>query len=312
MQDRNYPKVSIVSVNWNQVELTCIMLASLRHVSYPNVEVIVVDNGSTKGDPKTIKERFPEIKLILSDNNLGFAGGNNLAFPHITGKYVLLLNNDTEVDPHFLEPIIETMEKDDIIGIVSPKILFYDKPTHLQYAGTTLINPITSRGKRFGYDEEDKGQYDQARETGFANGACMMIRAQLLEELGHLYEDYFLYYEEHDFCERARKAGYRICFEPKSKIYHKVSASTGVLSPLKTYYQHRNRLLFMRRNTQGWTYRLGFLYYLLIATPKECIKYLLSLRFDNVRAIWRGTVWNLMHSGKPMPRDLSLNMHTIL
>ncbi len=312
MEPLNYPLVSIVSVNWNQVELTCIMLESLRQLSYPNVEVIVVDNGSTKGDPNEIKERYPETKLILSERNLGFAGGNNLAFPYVSGKYVLLLNNDTEVDPHFLEPMVEALEKHEHIGILSPKIYFFDNPEYLQYAGTTLINPVTSRGYRFGYNQKDTGQFKEGRETGFANGACMMIRGKLLKEVGHLYEDYFLYYEEHDYCERVRKAGYQIYFEPKSKIYHKVSASTGVLSPLKTYYQHRNRLLFQKRNTEGWVLLLAKLYYFLIVTPKECIKYLLSGRFDNIQAIMKGTMWNVTHIDRPQEPNPSLRIHHLV
>ena len=146
----------------------------------------------------------------------------------------------------------------------------------LQYAGTTPIHPITSRGRKFGYQELDRGQHNLPRETGYANGACMLVRRELLEELGYLAEDYFLYYEEHDFTERVKQAGYRIMFQPKGKIYHKVSASTGALSPLKAFYLHRNRLVFILRTQRGLTRVLAVLYYLGVATSKAWLTHLLQ------------------------------------
>jgi len=284
------PLVSIVSVNWNQPKLTRLMVRSLQHLSYPNWEVIVVDNGSTKGDIRGLKIKYPDIQLVISKENLGFAGGNNLAFPHCKGKYILLLNNDTEVDPNFLEPLVALMEKNPDVGIVSPKIFFYDHPDVLQYAGTTPIHPITSRGKKFGHGEKDEGQHDSICETGYANGACMLIRAELLNTVGHLYEDYFLYYEEHDFTERVRQAGYRIMFHPGGRIFHKVSASTGKMSPLKAFYLHRNRMVFIRRNHTGITRLLASLYYLLVATPKLWLTAFLKFDNDRKKAIERAVI----------------------
>lgn len=290
-----HPLVSIVSVNFNQPALTALMLDSLRSVTYPAIETFVVDNGSSQGDIRTIIPRYPEANFILSDTNLGFAGGNNLAFPHVKGKYVLLLNNDTEVDPGFLEPLVELMEKDPEVGIVSPKILFFDEPDRIQYAGTTAIHPITSRGSKYGYQEVDQGQQDILRETGYPNGACMLIRADLLKEYGHLYEHYFLYYEEHDWAFRVNQAGFRSMYQPASRIYHKVSASTGKLSPLKAYYLHRNRWVFIRRNRKGLTRLFATLYYLLVATPRMLADYLGQGDFARAKAIWRALVWNATH-----------------
>jgi len=297
-----YPMVSVVSVNWKQRALTEVMLDSLREVDYPHLDIWVVDNGSPEGGLEGLKQAYPEVNVIISPDNLGFAGGNNLALPQVVGKYVLLLNNDTEVDPGFLQPMVDLMESDEQIGIVSPKIFFYDQPEVLQYAGTTLIHPITNRGKKFGYGEKDEGKYEEVCETGFPNGACMLVRRSLFERLGLLYENYFIYYEEHDFAHRSRKAGYKIYFQPKSRIYHKVSASTGQDSPFKIYYMHRNRQVFNRRNYKGLTFLLSSLYYFFVATPKALLKYLISWNIPLFHAIIRASLWHGRHPHLPLNR----------
>ena len=287
------PLVSIISVNWNQSEMTHQMVKSLKEMTYDNVEIIIVDNGSTKGDLTPIKEEFADVKILRSEKNLGFAGGNNIAFEQAQGKYILLLNNDTEVEHCLLEPIVGLMEEDDSIGIVSPKICFYDEPNRIQYAGASSINPITSRGVKYGHKQEDTGEFTHIKQTDLANGACMMVRKDVIDQVGGLYEHYFLYYEEHDFCERAKKAGYKIYYCGVSNIYHKVSASTGQLSALKTYYLNRNRLLFLRRNVTGLIYWVSVLYYLMIAAPKQLASFVLKFRFGHVKALGKALWWNL-------------------
>lgn len=299
IESKDWPLVSIVSVNWNQPELTRIMLNSLRKTSYPELDIWVVDNGSSKGNLKELKAEFPEVNFVISPENLGFAGGNNLALSLVKGKYVLLLNNDTEVEKDFLQPMVRLMEEKPEIGIVSPKIFFYDHPDTLQYAGTTLIHPITNRGKKFGYGEKDTGKYNKVTETGFPNGACMLVKGELFERVGLLYENYFLYYEEHDFAHKVRESGYKIYFQPESKIFHKVSASTGKASPLKTYYLHRNRQLFNRRNYKGRTFLLSSLYFFLIATPKALLSHLLSMDHQRAWAILRATFWHGLNQRVP-------------
>ncbi len=285
------PMVSIVSVNYDQPEVTCEMLASLEKVTYSNFETLIVDNASPTKSPNIIKEKYPEIQLIISKKNLGFAGGNNIALKQVKGDYVLLLNNDTEVKPDFLESLVELMESDKKIGIVSSKILYFYEDNVIQYAGASPINPITSRGSHYGYKEIDNGQLDEVTETAYPHGACMMIRKSVLEELGLLYEGYFLYYEELDFAERVKRAGYKIYFQPNSSILHKESISTGKNSPLKTYYMNRNRLLFVRRNRSGITLFLGGIYFFLIPLPKNTIKYLFDKK--HLSALYRGVAWNI-------------------
>ncbi len=287
------PMVSIVSVNYDQPEVTCEMLASLRKVTYPNFETLIVDNGSPSTTPYCIKEKYPEANLIISEENLGFAGGNNIALKQVKGDYVLLLNNDTEVKPDFLDSLVKLMESDKSIGIASAKIKYYYEDNIIQYAGTSPINPITSRGRHYGNKEKDIGQFDKAIETYYPHGACMMIRKSVLDKLGLLYDGYFLYYEEYDFAERVRQAGYKIYFQPNSEILHKESISTGKNSPLKTYYMNRNRLLFLRRNVKGITFWLAMSYYFLISFPKNTIKYLFNK--EHLSALYRGVFWNFQN-----------------
>ncbi|MEO0897494.1 MAG: glycosyltransferase family 2 protein [Bacteroidota bacterium] len=296
------PKVAIVSVNFNQPEFTRIMLESLRKITYPNVETWVVDNGSTKGDLEAIATEFPEVHFIFSEKNYGFAGGNNLALERLEADYVLLLNNDTEVDPGFLEPMVDRLEKHQEVGIVSPKIFFFDQPDTLQYAGTTPIHPITNRGKKFGYGEKDHGQFDEKSETAYPNGACMLFRGRFLQEVGLIHEQYFLYYEEHDFTWKIKERGNEVNLQPASKIWHKVSASTGKNSPLKTYYLHRNRQMFNRRNLSGMTFLLSSLYYFLFATPKALIQHMLKGDMSLASKVWEATIWHAKHLALPKGR----------
>ena len=268
------PMVSIVSVNYDQPDVTCEMLETLRSVTYPNFETLIVDNASPSTSPAIIKEKYPEVELIISDENLGFAGGNNIALKQAKGDYILLLNNDTEVPPDFLDGLVDLMESNKDIGIASSKILYFYEDNVIQYAGASPINPITSRGSHYGYKEVDNGQHNKIAETSYPHGACMMIRKSVLEELGLLYEGYFLYYEELDFAERVKRAGYKIYYQPNSYILHKESISTGKNSPLKTYYMNRNRVLFIRRNSKGITFLLAIIYFFVISLPKNTIKYL--------------------------------------
>src|SRR5688500_15867132 len=152
-----HPAVTIITINYNQLELTCQLLDSLRKVTYPAVEVIVVDNHSTINPTAVISKKYPEVKLIVSNENLGFAGGNNLGIQASNGDYLLFLNNDTEVDPGFLEPLVALFESNEVAGAASSKILYHNSNGTIQYAGSTRIDPFTGRSRRIGYMEKDLG-----------------------------------------------------------------------------------------------------------------------------------------------------------
>ncbi|MCX6306822.1 MAG: glycosyltransferase family 2 protein [Bacteroidetes bacterium] len=291
----DFPLVSIISINYDHPEVTCQLLASLRKISYPNIEIIVVDNASPNDDPACIKEQYPEVTLLRSKENLGFAGGNNLGIRLATGKYILLLNNDTEVDPGFLEPMVLKLETNPRIGAVSPKIKYYHTPGTLQFSGITEFNPYTIRNRSLGLGVRDTGQFEEDALTSYCHGAAMMIPIKVIKKVGLMAECYFLYYEEHDFGARIRRAGYQMWYVHNSLVYHKESVSTGKLSPLKTYYMNRSRLIFLRRNISGVTFVIAALYQLLIAMPKNALLFLLRGSFDHFRAYRNAVSWHMTH-----------------
>lgn len=289
------PRVSIITINFNQLHHTLALLNSLQHVTYPDVEVIVVDNCSTKNPADDIKAHFPNVRVVRSDINLGFAGGNNLGIKQATGEYLLFLNNDTEVDPGFLEPLVALFQTNPKAGAASSKILYHNSDNIIQYAGSTCVNPLTGRNKRVGFMEKDRGQHNTLCETDLAHGCAMMVPRRVIEQVGMMPELFFLYYEEIDWCETIKRAGYKIYFVPASRVFHKESMSVGKNSTLKTYYMTRNRLLFMRRNSSGVSKAMAMTYFLLFALPKNLLSYMIQRETAHVKAFWKGCVWNITH-----------------
>lgn len=295
MSTRNkyYPLVSIITVNYNQSEVTCAFIESLNKISYPNFEVIVVDNNSVDDDPAIIKQRYPNIIFIQNPINYGFAAGNNFGLMRAKGEYVLLLNNDIEVPRNFMEPLVEKLINNPKIGAVSPKIKFFYQPDTIQYAGFTPINNITMRNASIGFRQKDTGQYEKDRETAYAHGAAMMVPINVVKEVGLMSYIFFLYYEEADWCARIANAGYTMHYVHNSYVLHKESVSTGKLSALKIYYQNRNRLVFMRRNIQGKDFYLSLGYQLFVAIPKNAFSFLVKGKVKLFLAYYRAIGWNL-------------------
>lgn len=288
---RELPLVSIITVNYNGTEITDQFLNSLLQISYKNIEVFVVDNAS-KVLPDELKIKYPFIKLIKSKTNVGFAAGNNLGMRAAKGKYFFLLNNDTEVAPNFLEPIVELMETNENIGIASSKLLYYSKPNTIQYAGHNGINVYTGRGFVVGYLNTNSEKYNTSYKTELAHGAAMMISRKALNKIGLMAELFFLYYEEIDFCERVKQAGFEIWFCGRSVVYHKESMSTGKSSPLKTYYLTRNRLIYSRRNTKAFQHYACILFFLFISFPKGVLELFFKGEFTLLSAFTRGVIWH--------------------
>jgi GT2 family glycosyltransferase len=293
------PLVSIVTVNYRQLELTCGLLDSVCQIDYPCYELIVVDNGASVDNSARYAQHLPDVQVINSAKNLGFAGGNNLGIARARGQYILLINNDTIVPPDLLSRLVEVLEADVRIGIVSPKIYYHEQPDVLQYAGSRGINPFTGRGKNLARQRTDDGSFDRIGPTDLAHGACMMVRRQLFEEIGLLPEDYFLYYEEIDFCERARRQGWQIYLAGHAYIHHRESASVGSATPLKTYYLYRNRWLYMRRFYRGLPYWSFVVYFLVAGVPLNVLRHSLKGEWRHVQAILRSLAWNLSNTTTP-------------
>ncbi|MDN5200202.1 glycosyltransferase family 2 protein [Fulvivirgaceae bacterium BMA10] len=300
---KNQPLVSIISVNYNQSGLTCQMIDSIKQCAYRNIEIIIVDNASPSDEPDKIKEANPDIHLIKCEQNLGFAGGNNEGVKEAKGKYIFFLNNDTEVDPGFLEPLVEAFENNANLGMASPKIIYHGTDNIIQYAGEGGINPLTGRGKKSGRGEKDMGQFDTSTETALGHGAAMMVPLKVIEEVGLMPDIFFLYYEEHDWCEMIKRAGYKVMYVANATIYHKESMSVGKNSPLKSYYMARNRLIFMRRNSKGLVRLLSILFFIFLTIPKNTLKHLIKFEFKLLQTFLKGVFWNIGHDNvKQNPR----------
>ena len=284
--------LSIITVNYNGLKDTCELMESLP-LNDESLEVIVVDNASKEDEATVIAQQFPQVKVIRSKLNLGFAGGNNLGIQAAKGKYLFFINNDTLLKPQTsdLRPLMNRLESSEKIGMVCPKIRFSWGNQLIQYAGYTPLSPITLRNQSIGYGEEDHGQYDTSLPTPYAHGAAMMVKREVIEKAGMMPECYFLYYEELDWSMMICRTGYEIWYEPACTIFHKESQATGQLSPLKTYYITRNRLLFAQRNIKGWTRPLSYLYLIGIVAPKDILKYFFQGRFDLCKATVKGFIY---------------------
>jgi len=243
--------VCVVLVNWNGWRDTLQCLESCERLAYPHFEVIVVDNGSTDDSVARLRSRFPDLRLIETGANLGFAGGNNAGMYAALGMgaaYVWLLNNDTVIDPASLGALVDAVRADATVGLAASKIYYQDKPDTLWYAGGYL-SPLWGWSRHRGADEPDEGQYDALTVVEFATGCSLLARAGAVTSIGPMDESYFLYWEDIDWSARARRAGWRVVYVPGSRVWHKLGGSKpGGGRHMRWRYEGRNRLLFYRRH----------------------------------------------------------------
>lgn len=279
-------EVSIITINYNGLEDTCALIETIPFNE--NMEVIVVDNASKNQEAETIAQRYPQIKVIRSNRNLGFAGGNNLGIQAAQGRFLFLVNNDTVFKDFNIQSLIGRMESSLKIGVVCPKIRFAWANHPIQFAGYTPLTKVTIRNRAIGFGEDDHGQYDAPHPTPYAHGAAMMIRREAIERVGLMPECFFLYYEEIDWSMMFTRAGYQIWYEPTCTIYHKESQATGQNSPLRTYYLTRNRLLLVKRNPEEFSKYLSYLYLILVVALRDILRYTFSTRYDLVKACYQG------------------------
>jgi GT2 family glycosyltransferase len=241
------PLVSIIILNYNGDGVLINCLSSVFASNYSNFEVIVVDNASCDGSEKLSKERFPQIELIKNERNLGYCAGNNVGIMRAKGEYIVLLNNDTVVDPDWLKELVKAAKRHPDAAFLQPKILFEENRRVINSAGNMIH--IAGFGFCRGIGEVDRGQYDREEEIGYASGACTFARRKAIEEIGLLDSTYFAYNEDADWGWRARLLGWKTIYIPSAKIYHRLGYSWGRgLSKTKMFYIERNRIFTLLKN----------------------------------------------------------------
>lgn len=238
-------KVGVIVLNFKLKDLTLKCLKSVQKSSFKNLKIIVVDNNSNDG----IADKLPaEIHFIQNKENLGYSGGNNVGIKkalEVGCDYIFILNPDTEIEEKTIEILVEKMEEYQA-AIAGPKIYFSD--TKKIWYGGGIFDQANVIGKHRGVDEKDTGQYNNVGETDFVSGAAMMVKKEVFERVGLFDEDYFLYYEDSDFCLRAKKEGFKVVFIPEAVVYHANAKSTTLGSPLQDYYITRNRMLYAKKH----------------------------------------------------------------
>jgi GT2 family glycosyltransferase len=233
------PLISIVVLNWNGQQVVEECLESLQKQTYSPLEVIVVDNASTDGSAELVKKGFPEVKLIVNKTNLGFGGGNNVGIRASQGRYIMMLNNDTRLDPKCIEELKGPLEKDPRYGVCASKILLEYEDDLIDAAGIV----VCPDGLSIGRGRLEKGNiYDEEAEVFFASDCACLYRREMLEDIGLYDEDFFAYADETDMGWRAQLAGWRCIYNPKAIVHHFHSASSGTYSPFKAYLVERNRI----------------------------------------------------------------------
>ncbi len=243
------PKVSIVILNWKNYEDTKECFDSLLKTTYQNCEVVFVDNGSPDGSGDLLHKEYPDFPYVQTGENLGFSGGCNAGIEYAlknNADYIMLLNNDTTVKYDFIEPLVNEFEEHPDAGITTGKGFYYDTPDILHMAGAEM-DWMRSTYQRYGADELDKGQYDQAREVGFASAYFMLVKQEVFGSVQLLSEDYFGGVEECEFNIRVKKAGYKIYYTPDSVMWHKISRSFKPATIRGVYNTYRNKLIFMKK-----------------------------------------------------------------
>lgn len=253
------PLVYIIILNWNGLCDTLECLKSLQKIDYLNYKVVVVDNGSKNKEAEIIKKEFPEVEVIENKENKGFAEGNNIGIRLALGRgahYVLLLNNDTLVSRDFLDILVDFSQRSEKIGAVGPKIFYYNS-NKIWFNGGKIwwwigVNRHLEKGK-----ENKKSKIQEPKEVDFITGCCILMKRKAIEKVGLLDPVYFSYFEDADWCLRAKKLGYKCFIVPKAIIWHKVSAGWGIkgtsrITPFQSYYYSRNALIFAKKNLTGF------------------------------------------------------------
>jgi len=296
----NAPLVYVVSLNWNGRAYLADFCDTILRQDYSNYKVVIVDNASDDDSTIFLRERYPDIEIIRNEKNLGYAAGNNVGLEHAYSRgaqYFLVINNDTVVPFDTISRLVEIALVDPRIGFVTGKVFFHGNGNMLQTAGkidkfwrATVVN--------VGQNEEDKGQYDRQRDFDYLDDVFWLVKRDVYEQLGGYDPEFFLYWEETDWCARAKGKGYRLVYTPTARIYHKGSLSTGGGSnPKKSYYIRRNGVLFYWRHKTKLVFLLKLLFIIKeILDWRRLAAFIVKRKYgENLAAEWRGFVDGLRY-----------------
>ncbi len=239
------PLISTVILNWNGKEYLYPCIQSVKRQTYPNIEIILVDNASADDSVEYIKNLLPDLRLIINQQNIGYGGGNNRGIREAEGRYIFVLNSDTEIDEKCVEFLWRGMEGDQKIGVTTPKILLYDRRDTIDAAGLTVYPDGLSIGRG---RLEPQGKYNQSEEVFFGSGCASLYRKEMLEEIGLFDTDFFAYAEDTDLGWRARLAGWKAYYVPGAVVYHHHSKKFGAYSSMKAFLVERNRIWVAWKN----------------------------------------------------------------
>ena len=303
--------VSIVIPHWNNVDILSECLESISATDFDNFETIVVDNASTDNSVASVRSNYPNVKLIENDKNYGYAGGCNIGAEAASGDYLIFLNNDTVQEKDWISNLIKTINSDDKIAAVQPKILNYYDRNVFDYAGGSgghmdiYCFPF-ARGRIFSFQENDEGQYNNKEKCFWSSGTCFMVRRELFQKAGGFDDSFFAHMEEIDLCWRLYAMGFEVWVEPDSVVYHKNALTLPMYSHKKYYLNHRNSLLMLLGN-----YSIKNIF--LIGIPRlilekiACFYSILMLDWRHFTAILRSLFWIIFHPNVIMKKRKSFS-----
>ncbi len=285
------PRVTVVVVNWNRKADTLACLDSLSNLSYPNLNILVVDNASEDGSPQAIAEAFPEIEQIRNAQNVRFAGGTNTGIRQALNSgtdLVLILNNDTTIAPDALNILVEHLSPR--TGILAPLIYYFDDPQRIWSAGGKTSHWNLEKIDSF-QNKPDPGEWPAILQQDFVTGCAMLLPRSTLESVGLFDEKFAMYYEDSDLCRRVRQAGMEIAVVPQAKVWHKVAASSGGSdSPLERYWMARSSIRFFRKHARG-IQPVVILFWRSASAFRTSLRLTAGGKWSALKAYWRG-LWH--------------------
>lgn len=283
----DFPLVYVVIPTYNHCQDTLRALDSLRMMTYPNYKLLITDNQSTDQTVDVVRERYPEVELLVHPRNLGFAAGVNPGLQRALDQgadFVLLINNDVVVAPTMLAHLVAAMQPD--VGVAAPIIYYMDDPKRIWSVGFTK-HPLLLEMRGGARGQIDKGQWQMPFGVDYVLGCAMLLSASALRRAGLFDERYFFYYEDLDYSLRLERLGYRLISVPLAQMWHKGSGSAGAWSAFRVYNMARGSVIFFRTHTRGWQ-RLAVFLFRCGSAIRACSGFVLRGRFDLVQSYWRG------------------------